>query len=135
MDIVTDVSIDAYQAVHGLKSTHSTVSYDIFMSSESQIQAFRSRLDRCRYEMWAYTLTQKHMSDGKDIDKLRRWLAPPDSVLAFLASSHVSMAVKPAPFTCDWLQKPLKKFIQGGDDIMMVEGKNGSGKTVLANCE
>lgn len=112
-----------------------TISYDIFTSSESQIEAFHSRLDRCRHEMWAYTLAQKHISDGKDIEVLRRWLAPPDSVLAFLASSHISLAARPAPFTCDWLQKPLKKFIQGEDDIMMVEGKNGSGKTVLSNCK
>ena len=135
MDIVSDVSLDAYQAVHRLNAAHATASYDIFVSSESQIEALRSRLERSRYEMWAYTLVQRSISDGKDVDNLKHWLAPQDSVLAFMASSQINLAVQPAPSTCTWMQSRLKDFILSDDDIMMVEGDNGSGKTVLANCK
>lgn len=100
MDIVTDVAIDSYQAVHGLKSVHGSVTVDIFQSSEPQIETFRSRLQRCANQMWIFTLSQKHVSDGKDVSTLQRWLAPDDSVLAFLASNHINLAARPAANTC-----------------------------------
>lgn len=133
MNIVTDVAIDAYQAVHGLKGPNAIVTLDIFESSEEQIEAFRSRLVRCTQIMWDLALVQQRGSDGKDVGDLRRWLAPADSVLAFLALNNINLAVRPAPNTCGWFSKPLSQFIRGDKHTLLVEGKNGSGKTVLAN--
>ena len=59
-----------------------------------------------------------------------------DSHLAFqsfLASNHVNLSVKPEQFTCAWFQSHLNTFIRSQNDILMVEGKTGTGKTVLAN--
>jgi tetratricopeptide (TPR) repeat protein len=133
MEIVTSVAVHFHQLVHGLKTANATVSVDVHTTFGDQIQTFRSRLRQCAQEMWTCSFQRKKISHGNDVNAIQRWLAPKDSVLAFLASNHINMAVKPEQFTCTWFQPHLNNFIRSKNNILLVEGKVGSGKTVLAN--
>lgn len=129
LQIVTGVSITFYQAVH---SGRPVTKIDIFSSFSSLIETFRLRVHRCSREMWDAALAN-HGSDGRQVDLLQRWLAPTDSVLAFLSTNHISIACRPEQFTCTWFQPHLAAFVKGRENVLLVEGKVGSGKTTLAN--
>lgn len=129
LQIVTGISITFYQAVHSGKPS---TKIDIFSSFSSIIETFRLRVHRCSREMWDAALMD-HASDGRQVEVLQRWLAPTDSVLAFLSSNHVSIACRPEQFTCIWFQSHLSAFLKSRENILLIEGKVGSGKTTLAN--
>ena len=133
MEIVTSVAVHFHQLVHGLMTDNATVSVDVHTTFGDQIQTFRNRLKQCSQEMWKSSFQRQNVSGGNDVSAIQRWLAPKDSVLVFLASNHISLAVKPEQFTCNWFQPHLNSFIRSNNNILMVEGKAGSGKTVLAN--
>lgn len=129
LQIVAGTSITFYQAVH---SGRPFTRVDIFASFSSLIDTFRLRVHRCSHEMWSMALA-RHSKDGCEVDTLQKWLAPEDSVLAFLSSNHINVACRPEQFTCQWFQPHLSSFLKGKDNILLVEGKAGSGKTTLAH--
>lgn len=129
LQIVTGISISFFQAVH---SGQAFTKIDIFTAFSSLIEAFRHRVHVCSHAMWNVTLEYKGY-EGCQAEDLQEWLAPKDSVLAFLSSNHIQLGNKADPFTCTWFQSELTSFLKSTEKIMLVEGKVGTGKTTLAN--
>jgi hypothetical protein len=130
LGIVAGVAFTFYSAVHSGK--HST-RLDIYSTFGSLIENFRLCVSRCAHEMWSFVLISRGFDDGCQVDVLQKWLAPQDKTLAFLASNHINLASRPEEFTCTWFQAHLSSFFKGTDDVLVVEGGSGTGKTVLAN--
>lgn len=129
LQIVTGISVSFFSAVH---SGQRFTKIDIFTAFSSLIEAFRRRVHACSQAMWNVTLENKGY-EGIQVEDFQEWLAPKDSVLAFLASNHIQLAKKADPFTCTWFQSELTSFLKSTEKIMLVEGKTGTGKTTLAN--
>ncbi|RYP76267.1 hypothetical protein DL771_001886 [Monosporascus sp. 5C6A] len=130
LSIVAGVAITFYSAVHGgRQSTH----LDIYATFSGPIESFRSRVERCTHEMWTSKLRSHGYDDDGHFDLLRKWLAPQDSVLAFLASNRINLTSPPEEYTCTWFQPHLNQFFKNNEKVLVVEGKSGSGKTTLAN--
>ena len=131
LNIVSGIAIGFYSAVHG---GHESTRLDIYVTFSAPIENFRSRVERCFYDMWGYQLRQRGFDDEDGhFELLRKWLAPQDSVLAFLAANRISLAARPEEYTCTWIQPQLNHFFRNEDKVLVVEGKAGSGKTTLAN--
>lgn len=125
LSIVSGVAIAFYSAVHnGRESTR----LDIYATFSGPLDNFRSRVERCSRALWALKY-----DDEDHFGLIRRWLAPQDSILAFLASNRISLATRPEEYTCTWFQSHLNYFFKNNEKILAVEGKSGSGKTTLAN--
>ncbi|RYO75927.1 hypothetical protein DL766_004901 [Monosporascus sp. MC13-8B] len=130
LGIVAGVAIAFYSAVHsGRQSAH----LDIYATFSGPIESFRSRVERCAHEMWTSKLRSHGYDDDGHFDLLRKWLAPQDSVLAFLASNRINLTSLPEEYTCTWFQPHLNQFFKNSEKVLVVEGKSGSGKTTLAN--
>lgn len=129
LQIVTGISINFFQAVH---SGRPDTRIDIFTSFRVVIDTFRRQIHQCSHEMWNVALSIRN-ADGCQVDDLQKWLAPKDSVLAFLSSDHINVACRPEQFTCTWFQPHLTSFLKGREKVLVIEGKSGSGKTTLAN--
>ena len=130
LNIVSGIAIGFYSAVHGGRQS---TRMDIYVTFSAPIENFRSRVERCFYEMWAYELRQRSFDDDDHLELLRKWLAPQDSVLAFLAANRISLTSRPEEYTCTWIQPHLNNFFKNEEKALVVEGKTGSGKTTLAN--
>lgn len=130
LSIVTGVAITFWQIVHG---NNTSTSLDIFSTFGSSIETFRSRVTQCSQDMWSHSLRTNALHETNALEALQAWLAPQDSVLAFLASNNINIANRPEQFTCTWFQTYLTNFLRGSENSLIVEGKAGSGKTTLAN--
>jgi hypothetical protein len=130
LSIVTGVAIRFWQIVHGTKSS---TSLDIFATFGSSIDVFRARVSQTSQDMWSFSLTSSGLKEAHVLEALQAWLAPQDTVLAFLASNNINIASRPEQFTCTWFQTYLTNFIRNGESSLVVEGKSGAGKTTLAN--
>ncbi|KIW28428.1 uncharacterized protein PV07_08095 [Cladophialophora immunda] len=130
LSIVTGVAITFWQIVHG---NNSSTNLDIFSTFSTSIESFRSRVSQCSQDMWNYSLTASGLKETHILEALQAWLAPQDTVLAFLASNNINIASRPEQFTCTWFQSHLTNFMRSGESSLVVEGKTGTGKTTLAN--
>lgn len=130
LSIVTGVAITFYQIVHGQSSS---TNIDIFTAFGSTIESFRQRVAQCSQDMWSVSLTSSGLKESHSLEALHTWLAPQDTVLAFLASHNINLATRPEQFTCTWFQTHLTNFLRNGENTLVVEGRPGSGKTILAN--
>ncbi len=65
-----------------------------------------------------------------DIPMIREWLAPRDTVLRRLATNKEATR---AEFTCEWFEKHLSEFGRSKDDLFLVTGTLGCGKSVLSS--
>ncbi len=129
LNIVSGVAIAFYSAVHGGRQS---TRLDIYATFGAPIESFRSRVERCSHDMWKLKV-HSHGFDDNHFEQLRKWLAPQDSTLAFLASNRISLAGRPEEYTCTWFQPHLNNFFKNDEKVLAVEGKPGSGKTTLAN--
>ena len=130
LNIVSSVAIRFHQAVHG---AHSMVIVDVYATFGGLIESCRSQVSRVAYDMWAARLEKGSIFEGPSVKTLQRWLAPQDSVLAFLSSNHVNLVNQPEEYTCVWFQKHLLSFLRGNQKVMRVEGKTGTGKSTLSH--
>lgn len=128
--LVASIAMTYYTSVHGNR-VHTRI--DIFASFGSSINTFRSLVKHCATEMWRFVLPSSGADTDDQVEILRKWLAPQDNVLAFLASEYITIAVRPEEFTCNWFQSYLDGFFKGTDKVLLVEGATGTGKTTLAN--
>lgn len=130
LSIVTGVAITFWQIVHG---ANSSTSLDVFSAFGSQIEVFRTRVSQTSQNMWSFSLTTHGFEEKHILEALQTWLAPQDTVLAFLASNNINIVSRPEQFTCTWFQSHLTNFLRNGDSSLIVDGKSGAGKTTLAN--
>ncbi|KAJ2989351.1 hypothetical protein NUW58_g3511 [Xylaria curta] len=131
LNIVSGIAINYYTVVHG--SSQITTRLDIYANFGVSIENYRSRVQHCEHEIWNFELRTQGYDETIQIETLKQWLAPQDKILAFLASNHISLASRPEEYTCIWLQSHLNQFFKSDDNVLLVEGKAGSGKTTLAN--
>lgn len=134
LSIVADVAMAFYGAVSHVEQGHNQVSstLDIYARFGHHMEAFRSRVRLCTFEIWRHTL-ERHMQNPDQILILQAWLAPQDTVLAMLSSDHVNLVSRPGEYTCTWMQAHLNSFFKSEDKCLLVQGGSGSGKTTLAN--
>ncbi|KAI0025146.1 hypothetical protein F4780DRAFT_792715 [Xylariomycetidae sp. FL0641] len=130
LNIVSGIAIGFHSAVHGAGKTSRL---DIYATFGASIDQFRSRIKHCIREIWKFEFMSQGFEDAHHIDTITEWLAPQDSILAFLASNHINLASRPEQYTCSWFQKPLDRFFHYDEKILWIEGPAGSGKTTLAN--
>jgi len=111
----------------------STVSIDMYQTFGDTIEAFRSRYDKITEAIWSFQIENENREAGVvDIKVLSRWLAPQDRVLAVIGNDHTTFADQQAEFTCLWFLDDLTGFVKSDDQLLLVNGGPGSGKTTLA---
>ena len=64
---------------------------------------------------------------------VKLWLAPEDPVLTKLAVGRSLLAYDREELTCLWIAPHLTRFLQGEDKILSIDGKEGSGKSILSS--
>ena len=67
-----------------------------------------------------------------DAETVRRFLAPQDRTTQALMSDRISSRYYRAEFTCEWAAERLIDFARSRDDVLLITGKEYSGKSVLA---
>jgi len=132
LTLVVDVAVKFYKAVHS--HSDNTASLDLFAVFGDTITTFRERKDSITKAIWDRAI----QSDNSDIDEaiettvLSRWLAPQDRVLATLELDHTLIADSMVEMTCVWFHDELAKFVRSSDHSLLINGREGSGKTTLA---
>ena len=79
--------------------------------------------------MWEHVLGDE-VSVG--IRTVRTWLGPRDRTLQTILDDRLAARTYRDEYTCEWFQRYLMGFSRGRDDILLVTGEAGSGKSVLA---
>jgi type II secretory ATPase GspE/PulE/Tfp pilus assembly ATPase PilB-like protein len=67
-----------------------------------------------------------------DMQKIRDWLSPADRTLRLLTSDVMNSRGERDEFTCEWFQTHLVGFTRSSEDIFLVTGSGGSGKSFLS---
>lgn len=67
-----------------------------------------------------------------DAETVRQYLAPQDRVTQALMSDRISSRHHRAEFTCEWAAERLTDFARSRDNILLITGKEYSGKSVLS---
>ena len=65
-------------------------------------------------------------------ETVRRYLAPQDRTTQALMSDRISSRHHRAEFTCEWAAERLTDFARSRDNVLLITGKEYSGKSVLA---
>lgn len=98
-----------------------------------QIEHFYDARDRGSNQMWSISVESiRTDSQYHATAVVRRFLAPQDSVVQALMSGRVSSRHVRAEFTCEWANKRVSDFARGKNGLMVISGKEYSGKSVLA---
>lgn len=83
--------------------------------------------------MWTISI-ESVKAEGRPYDTavVRRFLAPQDTVVQALMSGRISSRHRRAEFTCEWATKRVNDFARGKNSLLILSGKEYSGKSVLA---
>ncbi|KAL0264075.1 hypothetical protein SLS55_000019 [Diplodia seriata] len=88
------------------------------------------------YIIEVFWKTQLQLRFGKDVteevEQIRRFLSPADTVVRGLLSKQLKSRERHVEFTCEWFDAMLREFTAGDDNVFLVTGKPGCGKTVLS---
>jgi hypothetical protein len=68
----------------------------------------------------------------EQVESIRKLLQPQDRVTRALLHDRISSRHYRAEYTCEWATKRLADFVRSKDDVLLVTGKEYSGKSVLA---
>lgn len=63
---------------------------------------------------------------------IRDWLSPQDRTVRLISSDVMNSRGKRDEFTCEWFLPHLVGFTRSSEDVFVVSGHDGSGKTFLA---
>ncbi|KAF2144333.1 uncharacterized protein K452DRAFT_246663, partial [Aplosporella prunicola CBS 121167] len=67
------------------------------------------------------------------IEDIRQFLSPNDTIAKELVSNRLGTCSRHEEFTCEWFDTPLKDFFRfGQENVFLITGKSGCGKSVLA---
>lgn len=67
-----------------------------------------------------------------DMRRIRDWLSPQDRTLRLISSDIMNSRGKRDEFTCEWFQTHLVEFTRGSEDVFLISGSDGSGKSFLS---
>ncbi|KAK0662844.1 hypothetical protein DIS24_g1763 [Lasiodiplodia hormozganensis] len=94
----------------------------LFSYKESIIEAF-----------WREQLQALHGREVMaEIEEIRRFLSPHDTVVRGLLSRQSKSRSHYVEYTCEWFDHMLQEFTAGDDNVFLITGKPGCGKTVLS---
>ncbi|KAK3080786.1 hypothetical protein LTS18_013143, partial [Coniosporium uncinatum] len=131
LTLVVEVAVRFYKAVHGMST--SSLNIDMYETFGDTIETFRSRHGKIIEAIWSFQIEKEiREADVVGVKVLGRWLAPQDRVLAVIGGDHTTFADQQAEFTCLWFQDDLTSFVKSDDQLLLVNGRPGSGKTTLA---
>ncbi|KAF2771716.1 hypothetical protein EJ03DRAFT_289185 [Teratosphaeria nubilosa] len=131
LTLVVEAAIKFYRGVHD-NSAHGT-SVDLYEAFGGTIDTFRHRRRKIVDGIWSYYIDSEGFDEEHlSISALERWLAPQDRVLEMLGTEHTAFADQQAEYTCLWFQDELTSFVKSTNEVLLVNGPAGSGKTTLA---
>ena len=93
------------------------------------IDSFHHNKNHITDAMWEHVLGDEVSVSVKTV---RKWLGPRDRTLQTIIDDRLAARSHRDEFTCEWFQRYLMGFSRGRDDVLLVTGEAGSGKTVLA---
>ena len=96
------------------------------------IDAFHHHKNRITDAMWEHVLGDEVSEVSVGIKTVRKWLGPRDRTLQTILDDRLAARNFRDEYTCEWFQRYLMSFSRGRDDILLVTGEPGSGKSVLA---
>ena len=64
--------------------------------------------------------------------RIRDWLSPQDRTLRLISSDIMNSRGERDEFTCEWFQTHLVGFTRSSEDIFLITGSDGSGKSFLS---
>lgn len=67
-----------------------------------------------------------------DMRRIRDWLSPQDRTLRLISSDIMNSRGERDEFTCEWFQTHLVGFTRSSEDIFLITGSDGSGKSFLS---
>lgn len=133
-------SADLVQLVSSLTTYYSsrraiTSSTEFDTLFGSTVDAFFGHRNTALNIMWSCQLEQSIGSADItiDIQDIRQFLAPNDRVIDILMSNRIGSRSGREEFTCEWFRPFLMGFVRSRDKMFLVNGRSGTGKTVLGS--
>lgn len=105
------------------------VSLDFGAAFGRHLEAFYKRKNHIVDSMWEYTLGD---NISVDIRTIRKWLVPNDRIVRTIVDDSLAARAHRDEFSCEWFQRPLLDFSRGEEDVMVINGPAGCGKTFLS---
>ncbi|EAW15289.1 uncharacterized protein ACLA_059560 [Aspergillus clavatus NRRL 1] len=132
VSLVVSVATQFHQSIDSL--TLGSVSIDIYSTSSTLIESFRSRCEQVGELIWRHQLSEAGLEDQKSISvkAIKRWLSPEDPVLTNITDFVANLAQEREESTCLWMTPHLIQFLKGKQKTLAITGKPGSGKSILA---
>ena len=97
------------------------------------IESFYTARAKASNAMWTLSIeSMKSEERAYETQLVRRFLAPQDSVVQALISGRISSRHQRAEYTCEWATKSLNDFARSKNGLLVISGKQYSGKSVLA---
>ena len=127
LQLVREVSLYYKLRVGEISSHEVTVDFNHMFGR--YIDAFHLHKNRITDDMWEHVLGDD-VSVG--IRTVRTWLGPRDRKLQTILDDRLAARNFRDEYTCEWFQRYLMSFTRGRDDVLLVTGEPGSGKSVLA---
>ncbi|KAH0563240.1 hypothetical protein GP486_002195 [Trichoglossum hirsutum] len=99
----------------------------------SIVDSFFHHRGRFSNEVWDISLKKSTCFQDPSITirVLRKWLTPQDRTLTVILNDRLGTRTARHELTCEWFASSLSDFQQGKEDVLLVTGKSGSGKSVL----
>lgn len=155
VNLVASVATHFHKTIHDASTTATTsVSVNMYSSFSGQIKAFRDRCEKIGTAMWRHQLITNNMDadNGEspqfkhsqialltdpllvsDVKMVKSWAMPEDRVLNNVALSLSLLAHDREELTCLWVGPYLTRFLKSQDTVFSINGKPGSGKSIVAS--
>ncbi|KAJ9664804.1 hypothetical protein H2201_005025 [Coniosporium apollinis] len=133
-------SADLVQLVSSLATYYSsrraiTSSTEFDTLFGSTVDAFFEHRNTALNIMWSCQLKQS-IDSGEitiNVQDIRQFLAPSDRVVDILMSNRMGSRSGREEFTCEWFRPFLIDFARSRDKMFLINGRSGTGKTVLGS--
>ncbi|KAI0151435.1 NACHT domain protein [Pestalotiopsis sp. NC0098] len=136
VNLVASVATHFHKTIHDASTTATTsVSVNMYSSFSGQIKAFRDRCEKIGTAMWRHQLITNNMDadNVSDVKMVKSWAMPEDRVLNNVALSLSLLAHDREELTCLWVGPYLTRFLKSQDTVFSINGKPGSGKSIVAS--
>ncbi|KAI9762962.1 MAG: hypothetical protein M4579_000025 [Chaenotheca gracillima] len=100
----------------------------------NRLDSFYHHKDEFSSQIWVASLDRSSEShDYKvSIRTIRSWLASQDRILDIYLSDRTGSRTNRQEFTCEWFAAPLRRFLRSSENLLLVSGQAGTGKSMLA---
>ncbi|KAF2137458.1 uncharacterized protein K452DRAFT_235652 [Aplosporella prunicola CBS 121167] len=129
------VELTCAVGAHYLSKSHGTtqISCDDFAEHfEKLVAAFYAHRDRVSDAMWTAHLQGFDEENNFDIGEIRRFLEPADHSVCKIIASRASSSTSRTEFTFEWFLDDLWDFTWKRNNILLITGGPGCGKSMLA---